>query len=161
MTSISPRRVLVLLLHTHKHAVTASGPTLGGQAVGTVHLRRCDRTHGSSKFRLLWFCHLRAFCEENFADYSRLFQHSLNYQQYFVQPMLQYICDKQCELRQAAAYGIGVMAQFGGEGYAQTLTGALRTCVSISNSANVFGGWEGPTGAEFAYKVCLLHCVAP
>ena len=51
------------------------------------------------------------------------FQHSLNYQQYFLQPMLQYVCDKQPELRQASAYGIGVMAQFGGEGYAQACSG--------------------------------------
>ena len=37
--------------------------------------------------------------------------------------MLQYVCDKQPELRQASAYGIGVMAQFGGEGYAQACSG--------------------------------------
>ena len=52
-----------------------------------------------------------------------LFQHSLNYQQYFLQSMLQYICDKQPELRQASAYGVGVMAQFGGDGYAQACSG--------------------------------------
>jgi len=37
--------------------------------------------------------------------------------------MLQYICDKQGEVRQAAAYGIGVMAQFGGQDYVQAYTG--------------------------------------
>jgi len=37
--------------------------------------------------------------------------------------MLQYVCDKQGEVRQAAAYGIGVMAQFGGQGYLQAYTG--------------------------------------
>jgi len=48
---------------------------------------------------------------------------SQQYQQYFLQPMLQYVCDKQGEVRQAAAYGIGVMAQFGGQGYLQAYTG--------------------------------------
>jgi len=37
--------------------------------------------------------------------------------------MLQYICDKQGEVRQAAAYGIGVMAQFGRQDYLQAYTG--------------------------------------
>lgn len=34
-----------------------------------------------------------------------------------------FICDKQPELRQAAAYGVGVMAKFGGEVYASTCAG--------------------------------------
>ena len=33
--------------------------------------------------------------------------------------MLQYICDEQPEVRQAAAYGAGVMGQFGGQPYTQ------------------------------------------
>ena len=37
--------------------------------------------------------------------------------------MIQYVCDEQSEVRQAAAYGIGVIAQFGGPGYAQALNG--------------------------------------
>jgi len=54
-------------------------------------------------------------------------QRSQQYQQYFLQPMVQYICDKQGEVRQAAAYGIGVMAQFGGQGYLQAYTG-MSSC---------------------------------
>ena len=50
-------------------------------------------------------------------------QKSQHYQQYFLQVMVQYICDKQGEVRQAAAYGIGAMAQFGGQGYLQAYTG--------------------------------------
>jgi len=50
-------------------------------------------------------------------------QMSLQYQQYFLQPMVQYVCDKQGEVRQAAAYGIGIMAQFGGQSYLQAYTG--------------------------------------
>lgn len=42
---------------------------------------------------------------------------SFKYAEYFLQPMLQSLCDKSPEVRQAAAYGVGVMAQFGGENY--------------------------------------------
>ena len=52
-----------------------------------------------------------------------MMQMSLQYQQYFLQPMVQYVCDKQGEVRQAAAYGIGIMAQFGGQSYLQAYTG--------------------------------------
>uniref|UniRef100_A0A670KFK1 Importin-5 n=1 Tax=Podarcis muralis TaxID=64176 RepID=A0A670KFK1_PODMU len=38
---------------------------------------------------------------------------SFKYAEYFLRPMLQSICDNSPEVRQAAAYGIGVMAQFG------------------------------------------------
>lgn len=38
--------------------------------------------------------------------------------------MLQSLTDKQPEIRQAASYGIGIMAQFGGNGYAQVCAGA-------------------------------------
>ena len=36
-----------------------------------------------------------------------------------------FICDKQPELRQAAAYGVGVMAKFGGDVYASTCAGNI------------------------------------
>ena len=42
---------------------------------------------------------------------------------YFLRPMLQALCDTSPEVRQAAAYGIGVMAQFGGESYRPFCTG--------------------------------------
>ncbi|KAL8189967.1 UNVERIFIED_CONTAM: Importin-5 [Gekko kuhli] len=42
---------------------------------------------------------------------------SFKYAEYFLRPMLQSICDNSPEVRQAAAYGIGVMAQFGGDNY--------------------------------------------
>ena len=47
--------------------------------------------------------------------------------------MLQYICDKQGEVRQAASYGVGVMAQFGGAGYAQACAGMLIVLSLESN----------------------------
>lgn len=43
---------------------------------------------------------------------------SIKYQQYFLKRMVSYIQDENAEVRQAAAYGCGVMAQFGGEDYA-------------------------------------------
>lgn len=39
---------------------------------------------------------------------------------YFLQPMIQYCKDKQPEVRQAAIYGCGILAQCGGEQFAQT-----------------------------------------
>lgn len=42
------------------------------------------------------------------------------YQQYFLQPMITYCKDKQPEVRQAAIYGCGILAMFGGDQYAQT-----------------------------------------
>ena len=50
----------------------------------------------------------------------------MKYQEYFVQCMLEYICDKQGEVRQAASYGIGVMAQLCGDSYCSTLTGKTQ-----------------------------------
>lgn len=45
---------------------------------------------------------------------------SAQYQQWFLQPLITYCKDKQPEVRQAAFYGCGVLAMFGGEQYAQT-----------------------------------------
>jgi len=65
-----------------------------------------------------------------------MLQSSQKYQQYFLQLMVQYICDKQGEVRQAAAYGIGVMAQFGGQGYLQAYTGISACECVLSNFMN-------------------------
>lgn len=42
------------------------------------------------------------------------------YQQFFLQPMITYCKDKQPEVRQAALYGCGILAQHGGDQFAQT-----------------------------------------
>ncbi|KAL3846795.1 hypothetical protein ACJMK2_017751 [Sinanodonta woodiana] len=57
--------------------------------------------------------------------------HSVKYQEFFLQNLLSYVCDKQAEVRQAAAYGIGVMAQFGGESYAQTCAECIPRLLSV------------------------------
>lgn len=46
-----------------------------------------------------------------------------------------FICDKQPELRQAAAYGVGVMAKFGGEVYASTCAGNINFFFNYQKSA--------------------------
>ncbi|OXB68191.1 hypothetical protein ASZ78_014137 [Callipepla squamata] len=48
---------------------------------------------------------------------------SFKYAEYFLRPMLQSVCDNSPEVRQAAAYGVGVMAQFGGDNYRPFCTG--------------------------------------
>ena len=52
-----------------------------------------------------------------------LFQHAFAYQQYFLQPLITYLCDKQAEVRQAAAYGVGVMAVYGGDPFVPACRG--------------------------------------
>lgn len=51
---------------------------------------------------------------------------SFRYAEYFVQRMLQSLGDPSPEVRQAAAYGVGVMAQYGGENYRPFCTGRHR-----------------------------------
>nr|XP_032627337.1 importin-5 [Chelonoidis abingdonii] len=59
---------------------------------------------------------------------------SFKYAEYFLRPMLQSICDNSPEVRQAAAYGVGVMAQFGGESYRPFCTEALPLLVRVIQS---------------------------
>lgn len=45
--------------------------------------------------------------------------------------MMQSLCDTSPEVRQAAAYGVGVMAQFGGENYRPAFTGGMSFVAKI------------------------------
>jgi len=56
---------------------------------------------------------------------------SLKYKEYFLQNLLQSVQDRSAEVRQAAAYGCGVMAQFGGAEYAATCAQALPLLVQV------------------------------
>ncbi|CAG5078833.1 Similar to Ipo5: Importin-5 (Mus musculus) [Cotesia congregata] len=56
---------------------------------------------------------------------------SFKYQEYFLRPMISYVCDPSAEVRQAAAYGCGVFAQFGGDAYAQACAEALPRLVEV------------------------------
>lgn len=52
--------------------------------------------------------------------------------------MLQYVCDNSAEVRQAAAYGLGVMAQYGGDNYRPFCTGTDVYLVTyISSQASL------------------------
>ncbi|KAB0402924.1 hypothetical protein E2I00_011127 [Balaenoptera physalus] len=61
---------------------------------------------------------------------------SFKYAEYFIRPMLQYTCDSSPEVRQAAAYGLGVMAQYGGDNYRPFCTEALPLLVRVIQSAD-------------------------
>ncbi|XP_015439811.1 PREDICTED: importin-5 [Dufourea novaeangliae] len=55
------------------------------------------------------------------------------YQEYFLRPMIQYVSDKSAEVRQAAAYGCGVLGQHGGEAFAQACAEALPRLMEVIN----------------------------
>ncbi|XP_011878216.1 PREDICTED: importin-5 [Vollenhovia emeryi] len=55
----------------------------------------------------------------------------VKYQEFFLRPMIQYVSDKSAEVRQAAAYGCGVLGQFGGEGFAQACAEALPKLMEV------------------------------
>lgn len=56
------------------------------------------------------------------------------YQVFFLEPLAVYVKDKISEVRQAAAYGWGVLAQFGGEQFAGELAKALPLLIEVINS---------------------------
>uniref|UniRef100_A0A8C9ZND5 Karyopherin (importin) beta 3 n=1 Tax=Sander lucioperca TaxID=283035 RepID=A0A8C9ZND5_SANLU len=61
---------------------------------------------------------------------------SFKYAEYFLRPMLQSLCDTSPEVRQAAAYGVGVMAQYGGENYRPFCTEAIPLLVRVIQAAD-------------------------
>ncbi|XP_068446299.1 importin-5 [Clinocottus analis] len=61
---------------------------------------------------------------------------SFKYAEYFLRPMLQSLCDTSPEVRQAAAYGVGVMAQYGGETYRPFCTEAIPLLVRVIQASD-------------------------
>uniref|UniRef100_A0A3Q1F5X6 Karyopherin (importin) beta 3 n=1 Tax=Acanthochromis polyacanthus TaxID=80966 RepID=A0A3Q1F5X6_9TELE len=61
---------------------------------------------------------------------------SFKYAEYFLRPMVQSLCDSSPEVRQAAAYGVGVMAQYGGENYRPFCTEALPLLIRVIQAAD-------------------------
>ena len=55
----------------------------------------------------------------------------MKYQEYFLKVLLSSIQDHSSEVRQAAAYGCGVMAQFGGNGYAAACAEAVPLLAQV------------------------------
>nr|CAH7769767.1 unnamed protein product [Callosobruchus chinensis] len=58
------------------------------------------------------------------------------YQGYFLQPLAVYVKDKSSEVRQAAAYGWGVLAQCGGEQFAAEVAKAVPALVEVISDAD-------------------------
>jgi HEAT repeat protein len=56
---------------------------------------------------------------------------SAKYQGFFLQPLALYVKDKSHEVRQAAAYGWGVLAQFGGEQFAGEVAKIIPSLVEV------------------------------
>lgn len=61
---------------------------------------------------------------------------SFKYVEYFRWPMLLNMRDNNPEVRQAAAYGLGVMAQFGGDDYRSLCSEAVPLLVKVIKCAN-------------------------
>ncbi|XP_070538592.1 importin-5-like [Ptychodera flava] len=56
---------------------------------------------------------------------------SFKYQEYFLRPMLEFVCDKTAEVRQAAAYGCGVMGMHGGKEYGPACLEAITYLTKV------------------------------
>ncbi|XP_072034276.1 importin-5-like [Amphiura filiformis] len=56
---------------------------------------------------------------------------AIKYQEWFLAPLLQYVTDRSPDVRQAAAYGIGVMGQFGGPQFAQACLQAIPLLTAV------------------------------
>lgn len=63
----------------------------------------------------------------------------IKYQQYFLPRMMSGINDKSAEIRQAAAYGWGVLGQFAGESFAQACAGKFLAVNSGSRTVQKVG----------------------
>lgn len=57
----------------------------------------------------------------------------VKYQGVFLQPLVVYVKDKSAEVRQAAAYGWGILAQFGGEQFTRELANVVSHLVEVVN----------------------------
>ncbi|EAT37896.1 AAEL010159-PA [Aedes aegypti] len=53
------------------------------------------------------------------------------YQAFFMQPMLEYVKDPQPEVRQAAVYGCGVLAQYGGDQFSISCAQAIQLLIEV------------------------------
>lgn len=58
------------------------------------------------------------------------------YQHLFLQPLIQYVSDKTPEVRQAAVYGCGVLAMYGGDQFAGTCAQIVPRIVELVTAGN-------------------------
>jgi len=86
---------------------------------------------------------------------------SINYQQYFLKAMLSGIQDENAEVRQAAAYGCGVMAQFGGNEYADVcaeIIPILSQVISHSDGRTKSNISATENCISAVTKICKYNC---
>ncbi|KAI6241840.1 Importin-5 [Aphelenchoides fujianensis] len=74
----------------------------------------------------------------------------LRYQEIFLEPLLRNIVDEYAEVRQAAAYGMGVLAMKGEQEFAQTCARALPVLAQAINLPNARETEEGVEATENA-----------
>uniref|UniRef100_A0A914ZIN3 Importin N-terminal domain-containing protein n=9 Tax=Parascaris univalens TaxID=6257 RepID=A0A914ZIN3_PARUN len=77
-------------------------------------------------------------------------QGSVKYQANFYGPMLASLSDEYPEVRQAAAYGFGIMGQCGGPAYAQACAGALQQLATMISQPDARSTEEGTAATENA-----------
>lgn len=58
------------------------------------------------------------------------------YQQLFLQPLIQYVSDKSPEVRQAAVYGCGALAMYGGDQFAVTCAQIVPRLIEVVAAPN-------------------------
>ncbi|WAR27376.1 IPO5-like protein [Mya arenaria] len=85
---------------------------------------------------------------------------SIKYQEFFLERMVQSVCDKQAEVRQAAAFGIGVMAMFGGEAYKKVYPEVMPILLQVINapdSRSVENASPTENAIAAVTKICKYH----
>ncbi|KAH8294819.1 hypothetical protein KR018_003373 [Drosophila ironensis] len=88
-----------------------------------VKLLDPNRSESDRQWGVCVFDDLIEFCGPASAPYSQIFTPALQ----------RYIADKSSDVRQAAAYGCGVLAQFGGEQFAVTCAQIIPLLVQVIN----------------------------
>ncbi|KAL4220293.1 Importin-5 [Mactra antiquata] len=85
---------------------------------------------------------------------------SVKYQEFFLQSLLTSICDKQPEVRQAAVYGVGIMAMFGGDAYVHLFPEIIPRLVEViqaPDSREVENVNPTENAISAVTKICKYH----
>ncbi|KAI6241894.1 Importin-5 [Aphelenchoides fujianensis] len=85
----------------------------------------------------------------------------LRYQEIFLEPLLRNIVDEYAEVRQAAAYGMGVLAMKGEQEFAQTCARALPVLAQAINLPNARETEEGVEATENAISAGAFELEEP
>ncbi|KAL5476110.1 hypothetical protein EMCRGX_G026016 [Ephydatia muelleri] len=83
---------------------------------------------------------------------------AINYQEYFLQPMMKCICDKHAPVRQAACYGIGIMAQCCAKVFSRTCIDALPFLTATIQSPNAREDSAATNATENAISAVAKIC---